>query len=337
MAAAGVRVMTSYGRPRPTTNPYIVMLDQALAASPDLDYHRFSWRTAFSRRYDVFHTHWTEALMSGRTGPRTLAKQVVLLAAVVWMRLRRVAIVRTVHNLDRPTGLGPVARLVLALVDRGTRLRILVNEVTELPAGQASVVILHGHYRDWFARFPRRDAVRGRLAYFGLVRRYKGVETLVDAFVAAHRAEPDLSLRVAGRPSTEELAADLRERAARDPAVRLDLRFLAEAELVEVATESELVVLPYRFMHNSGSVLAALSLDRPVLVPRNQANQHLAAEVGEGWLQYFDGELSADDLLGSLSAVRAGNRRSPDLSRRDWDQAAAQHVAAYRQALAPRG
>jgi glycosyltransferase involved in cell wall biosynthesis len=337
VAAAAIRVMTSYGRPRPTTNPYIVMLDQALASSQDLAYSRFSWRTAFSRRYDVFHTHWTEALMDGRTRPRATAKQAALLAAVLWMRLRGVVVVRTMHNVEPPSGLGPLARLVLTLVDRGTRLRILINEATELPRGQASVVILHGHYRDWFASLPRRDAVRGRLCYFGLVRRYKGVETLVDAFVAAHRTEPELSLRVAGRPSTEELAADLRERAARDPAVRLDLRFLEDAELVEVATEAELVVLPYRFMHNSGSVLAALSLDRPVLVPRNEANQRLAAEVGEEWLQYFDGELSAEDLVRSLGAVRAGSRSSPDLSRRDWDQAGPQHVDAYRQALSSRG
>jgi glycosyltransferase involved in cell wall biosynthesis len=329
--------MTSYGAPRPTTNPYIVMLDSALAASPAMEYHRFSWRTAFSRRYNVFHTHWTEALMDGRTRRRRLAKQTALLAAVLWMLVRRVAIVRTVHNVEPPTGLGPVARLVLALVDRGTRLRILINEVTELPAGSRSVVILHGHYRDWFARYPRHAAVPGRLGYFGLVRRYKGVESLVDAFVVAHATQPDLSLRIAGRPSTEELASELRRRAAQDTAVRLDLRFLEDAELVEVATESELVVLPYRFMHNSGSVLAALSLDRPVLVPRNQANQRLAAEVGEGWLQCFDGELSADDLLRSLDAVRAVERAAPDLGRRDWDRVGPQHVAAYRQALGSGG
>ena len=41
------------------------------------------------------------------------------------------------------------------------------------------------------------------------------------------------------------------------------------------------MVLPYRQMHNSGAVLAALSLDRPVLVPATD-QRGLGAEVGPG-------------------------------------------------------
>ena len=40
---------------------------------------------------------------------------------------------------------------------------------------------LHGHYRDWFARYDQPAAVPGRLSYFGLIRRYKGVDVLLQA------------------------------------------------------------------------------------------------------------------------------------------------------------
>ena len=36
MAPRPLRVMQSFRTPRPTTNPYIVMLDQALAAEPTI-------------------------------------------------------------------------------------------------------------------------------------------------------------------------------------------------------------------------------------------------------------------------------------------------------------
>jgi hypothetical protein len=83
-------------------------------------------------------------------------------------------------------------------------------------------------------------------------------------------------------------------------------------------------------------VLAALSLDRPVLVPRNAPNEALAAEVGPEWVQMYDGEVDADALLEALRAVRAISGDRPDLSRREWDDAGAAHAAAYREALRAR-
>lgn len=325
--------MTSYRAPRATTNPYIVMLDRELAATLGTGYHRFSWKRAFSTRYDVFHTHWTEALMDGSTRLRSLGKQVVVLAAVVWMRLRGVAIVRTVHNVEPPAGLGPIERLVLHLVDRGTRMRIVLNDSTPVPPGAPSRTIAHGHYRDWFAPFDREDPVRGRIGYFGLVRRYKGVETLISSFTGAREVDPSLSLTIAGKPSTDEMADELRAGVSGDAAVTLDLRFLDDAELVAVATASELVVLPYRFMHNSGSLLAALSLDRPVLVPDNETNRLLADEVGREWIYFFDGDLAPNDLLDALAAVRQSSSASPDLTARDWSRAGQDHLAAYADAV----
>ena len=332
MGSSPVRVMTSHRAPRATTNPYIVQLDQQLSADPRIDYHRFSWGLALSGRFDVFHTHWTEAVMQSPSRVKRWGKQALMLAAVLVMRLRRVAIVRTMHNVQPPDGLSPVERWVLRLVDGGTRLRIRINPSTVLPGDTPSVTILHGHYVDWFERYERRPAVPGRFGYFGLIRRYKGVETLIGAF--ARTDDDRLSLRIGGRPSTDELAESLRDQAAHDPRVRLDLHFLEDETLVEIASESEIVVLPYRFMHNSGSVLAALSLDRPVLVPDNEVNRALADEVGHGWLQFFAGdELQADDLTDALAAVRAGSLDRPDLSRRSWSTSAGDHIDAYRRAL----
>ena len=87
-------------------------------------------------------------------------------------------------------------------------------------------------------------------------------------------------MTVAGNPSTTELAAELVTAAGQDDRVQLRLHFLDDQELVTVATESSLVVLPYREMHNSGGALTALSLDRAALVPDNAVNRDLRDEVG---------------------------------------------------------
>ncbi|MET0694732.1 MAG: glycosyltransferase [Propionibacteriaceae bacterium] len=324
-------VQQSFPEPRPTTNPYIVMLRASIESTPGLELRTFSWRAALLGRYDVFHAHWPEILVAGRTAPRALARQLLTLALLLRLRLTRTPIVRTLHNLKRPEGISRRENAILALFERQTTLLILLNSSTPPPAGKATATVLHGHYRDWFARYPQPDPVPGRLSYFGLIRRYKGVDVLLRAF---RELTGDVSLRVAGKPSSGELAQSLTALAADDPRVRLDLAFVPDEELARVACEGELVVLPYREMHNSGGALTALSLNRPVLVPANEVNDQLSAEVGPGWVHSYAGELSADQLRSTLEAVHTTDRTDrPDLSRREWDLAGRQHLEAYRQAI----
>ena len=96
-------------------------------------------------------------------------------------------------------------------------------------------------------------------------------------------------------------------------------------------------MLPYREMHNSGSVLAALSLDRPVLVPANHVNDLLAREVGPGWVLTYDGALAAEDIEAALARLAERPvEGSPDLTGRDWSKAGADHLAAFRDAMSIR-
>jgi glycosyltransferase involved in cell wall biosynthesis len=323
-------VQQSFPDPRPTTNPYLVMLRRALAEQPGVQVQTFTWRRALLGRYDVFHVHWPEILVDGRTPARKLVRQLLTAALLARLRLQGIPLVRTRHNLELPSGIGRRERALLQLVERATTGVVVLNADTPRD-GRPTALVPHGHYRDWYSRFPRPEPVPGRLAFVGLVRRYKGVETLLDVF--SRLPDPALTLRVAGQPSSDELAAVVSAAAAADPRVSTHLAFLDEAELVTEVGAAELVVLPYREMHNSGGALTALSLDRPVLVPDNAVTRALAAEVGPGWVVTYPGELTTDDVVRALAEVRArpaGGR--PDLSARDWDRTGAEHVAAYRDA-----
>jgi beta-1,4-mannosyltransferase len=325
-------VLQSFPTPKPTTNPYLVMLGESLRSVPGVTVKTFAWRTALFGRYDVFHAHWPEILVTGHSPVKTLAKQLLTAALVARLWATRTPLVRTVHNVGAPEGLSRIQRMLLTLIERRTTLRIRLNPTTDIPSGPF-VTIPHGHYRDWFARYPARESVPGQLGYFGLIRRYKGVEGLLRAFTGIGLAA--LSLRVGGHPSSAELAETVRGLAAADPRIALQLAFLSDEEVVELVTSSELVVLPYRFMHNSGGALAALSLDRPVLLPDNAVNRLLSGETGAGWVHLYTGELTSEALVAALSDLRAdrpGGR--PDLSARDWSRAGAAHLAAYRQAIA---
>jgi beta-1,4-mannosyltransferase len=220
---------------------------------------------------------------------------------------------------------------LLRLFDRWTSYGIAINAHTEPPVGLPTAVILHGHYRDWFARFPQSGSVPGRLAYFGLIRPYKGVEDLIAAF----RGLPDdgLSLTVSGKPRTPELTGELRAGAAGDDRITLELEYVSDERLAARVSEAELVVLPYREMHNSGAALAALSMSRPVLLPANAVNVELGDEMGPGWVLTYDGDPTTEVLRQGLAELAATERSpEPNLSRREWSETGRRHVEAYAEA-----
>jgi glycosyltransferase involved in cell wall biosynthesis len=162
------------------------------------------------------------------------------------------------------------------------------------------------------------------------------VEDLIRVFRETAESAPQLRLRIAGNPTSPELAEEVRADAAADGRIELDLRYLSEPDFARAVMRSSGIVLPYRFMHNSGTVLAALSLDRPVLVPRTAVNEALSDEVGPGWITMFDGELSASDLLAFAEAIRTLPAGAPDLSARNWDRAGVAHRDAFVRAVAHR-
>ncbi len=335
-SARPLRVMQSFGAPRPTSNPYVHMLDAALAATPGLEHRRFDRRQALFGRLDAIQFHWPETLFGSGGGAKALARRAFAMALRARLTVGRVAVVRTVHNIELPTDVAPWQRRYLEWVERRTDHRIVLNDLTELPPGAESTVIPHGHYRDWFADVEREDAAAGTLGFVGLVRRYKGVEDLIRVFRETATDAPDLRLRIAGNPTSAGLADEVRASAAADRRIELDLRYLTEPDFARAVMRSSGIVLPYRFMHNSGTVLAALSLNRPVLVPRTAVNEELSTEVGPGWITMFDGELTASDLRAFAEVVRALPSGEPDLSARNWDRAGVAHRDAFAKAVAHR-
>jgi beta-1,4-mannosyltransferase len=222
-------------------------------------------------------------------------------------------------------------RAVLRGLDRATTRWIRLNAFTAAPDPARTSTILHGHYRDWFAQADR-PAVPGRLLCFGLLRPYKGVECLLESF--AQLDAPSASLHVVGSPTTSDLREAVLAVASVDTRVTARLEYVDEEALRDEIAAAELVVLPYRELHNSGAALLALSLDRPVLLPASEVASALAEEVGPGWVHVYPGELSAAALATALARSREVVRAErPDLSRRQWPEAGKAHRAVYLAAL----
>jgi beta-1,4-mannosyltransferase len=313
------------------TNPFVAL---TLACVPGcVRSLPFSWRTALLGRYDLVHVQWVEGLTGGRSRPVRLVKQVLTALLLLRLAARRTPVVQTLHNTAPHEPEGAVARLLRAGLDHRTTTRIAMSAATPAPPRGRTVRIPHGHYRPCAAGRPPAEPVPGALLHFGLVRPYKDVPALVRAFRAT--TDPGLTLDVVGRPLTAGLAREVERAAAGDPRITLELDHVPDAELAARVERAELVVLAHRDMHNSGSALLALSLDRPVLVPRTAATDELRDEVGPAWVLQYAPPLTPDALERAVAACRArGGVDRPDLSAREWDAIGRQLADCYRTTLA---
>ena len=205
-------------------------------------------------------------------------------------------------------------------------------------------VIPHGAF-DYLTRLPDEKPLPAELEgaegpvilFFGLLRPYKGIDTLLEAFRRVKGAE----LWIVGNPRMDvqplhRLAADAPGR------VRFLTRFVEDAEIPPLMRRADIVVLPYRAAEHSGVLYAALAFGRPLilsavggfpevaeqgaarLVPPEDP-QALAATLAE---LVGDGEARTE--LGRAAAAAAAGSHS-------WDEAARQTLALYRELLDKRG
>jgi glycosyltransferase involved in cell wall biosynthesis len=93
---------------------------------------------------------------------------------------------------------------------------------------------------------------------FGLMRPYKGLDLLLEAWQGTEQAE----LWIAGMPRMDISAL----RAAAPANVRFVPRFIGDEELAPYFRRADLVVLPYREIDQSGVLFTALAFARPLLL-----------------------------------------------------------------------
>lgn len=319
-------VLEATAPPKPTTE----YVDQVVTyANPQFEFRYLSPRTAF-RHADVFHVHWPELIVRGRNVGETLVRCFGFRLLLGMMRMRGTAIVRTLHNLKPHEPAHAVERWVTRRLDQQTHLFVSINPITEAPSRQP-MHIPHGHYRDSYSSCPKSEPISGRVTFVGMIRPYKGVDRLIDVFRKVDT--PGVTLRIAGKP-TAELKSLIQREMDNDPRITGNFGYLSDREFVTEVTAAELICLPYVEVHNSGTMLAALSLDRPVLVKRTPTTSALADEVGPGWVFFFEHDLGSADIDQALTSLRTGeDRHAPKLEGRDWRCVARRYGEAFLEAM----
>jgi glycosyltransferase involved in cell wall biosynthesis len=228
---------------------------------------------------------------------------------------------------------------VIAHSEHGAR---RLREVVGLDPDRVRVVH-HGAF-DYLTRLPEEKPLAPELEgaagpvilFFGLLRPYKGLDTLLEAFRRVERAE----LWIVGKPRME--VGPLRRLAAEAPGrVRFLTRFVEDAEIPAIFRRADVVVLPYRDAENSGVLYTGLAFGKPLVLSAvggfpevaEQGAARLVPPEDPGALAASLAELVVDEgargELGSAAVHAAAGSYS-------WDEAARQTLTLYEELLEAR-
>ncbi len=171
-------------------------------------------------------------------------------------------------------------------------------------------------------------AVRGPVVLcFGLLRPYKGIDVLLEAWAQVTGAE----LWIVGMPRMDIAAL----RAASPPSVRWIPRFVPDPELAAYFRRADLVVLPYREIDQSGVLFTALAFGSALVLSDVGGFPELAAQGAAELVPAGDPAALGAALTGLLGdpAAREGlsaSARAAAAGPYAWDAIARRHLGLYR-------
>lgn len=177
------------------------------------------------------------------------------------------------------------------------------------------------------------DTDKRMVLMFGLMRPYKGIDVLLDAWRGVDGQAPieGAELWIAGMPKM-----DISALRARAPAgVRFVPRFINDRELPAYFERADLVVLPYLQADQSGVLFTALAFGKPLLLSDVGGFPEMA-DTGAARIVPAGDARALGDALRELLADRATltemcvRARAATQGRYSWQAIAQAHIELYR-------
>lgn len=243
-----------------------------------------NYRLASRSSHIVFHLHWVSPVLSAAGDiyeAQSRAEQ--FLARLQMAKLLGVRIMWTVHNAishepkysDAEIDLrANIARLSDWIHIHHECALEEIRSLYHMP-DEKIIVAHHGNYVGSLPISMTQDMARRQLGieqfstvflFLGQIRGYKGIDELISTFKQL-QCTSDACLVIAGKllgVTHEELEDQISE----CENIRLHPGYIAEAEMQHFLVSADAVVLPYKKVLTSGSVMMAISHGLPVICPR---------------------------------------------------------------------
>lgn len=265
----GVTVLT----PEP---PIFFPLTRTALRNPDADVVHLDWLYDYYMTSDIGYPPIDKAI--------SIFRAVAFLLDLVLISLLSIAVVRTVHNKRHHGGkFRRTERLIneaVFLVADAVTVKChaaaeIIASVYRVPTAEQLHVVPDGSYVSAYENDVSAARARADLSippdrfvylFFGLIREYKGVSDLMRAFMKLD--VPNAKLWIVGNPHDEKIRREVETLAGATDDVETVLEFVPAERIQYYMNASDVLVLPYRDILNSGSAHLGLSYGRPIVAPK---------------------------------------------------------------------
>lgn len=267
----------------------------------------------------VLHVHWINNLIENifwsKISIIQLIKLVLLALDVLYVRIRGVKVIWTIHNLvgheTNNRELEIKARKILAkmcshIIIHSRSACNMVEKTYNVNISRKVSIIPHGNYDGCYV-LDKNKALELKeqlhleddsivLLFFGAVRPYKGVENLIETFVSI--ANSKLRLVIAGNPLDLLYSKAIIEKAKNDPRILFFLNFIPENHVAALFSVADIVALPFERTLTSGSVILGLTMGKALLLPEDARVFDL---LNDKCCLFFDSNESMRKIISSLN------------------------------------
>ncbi len=300
------------------------------------DYRRVN---PFENKYDIVHVHWPELFANGKTIFHVLKKSNRFLRALAYQKKQGAKLVWTCHDVVSHNRPYPLAeKLVMHLF-----IRLVDGIIAPLQASYGFAtscfpqlkntpytIIPTGHYLDIYNNnIPRREVreilnispEKTVIGFVGNISPYKGVFELLKTF---HKiTQQNTVLLLAGKPDSKKTRETVRKLAGDNENIAINWGMIPNDRMQMYFNASDLIVLPFREINNSGSLYMALGFGRHVLVPDVPQMREVKELYAPYHVHLFEkGNLKAEDIITALSESNTQAENKPDLSVMNYDKLA---------------
>ena len=269
-------------------NPYQKLLYNAISKNnipcQGCQGNDFTLRWLFSNRMVKFiHLHWLFGIYDPKNNGLTYRKALMFVLKLLLGKMLGYRIFWTVHNFSPHESTHPrLEKWIRKKVSRFADAVIVhCNYAKELiikhwrTREEIIKVIPHGSYIGYYPNSVSREEARRRLGFnddhftflfFGMIRNYKGINTLIPSFAEIEKINPAIRLIIAGRPYNEAIKGEIETMVENNKNISCFLRYIPDEEVQYFFNASDAVVLPYQNVLTSGGAILALSFGKPVVI-----------------------------------------------------------------------
>jgi beta-1,4-mannosyltransferase len=288
-------------------------------------------KTAWSKP-DYIHFDWETNYYLRRSLWMTLINVPLFILQVLFAKyIMRVRLVWTPHNVQphdaRYRGIHHICRRFFAaqvvwirVFSESTIERM--GQVLKVPASKFRVMP-EGSYVGYYPNDVSKHAARERLGldqtsmiflYSGYIKPYKGIIEMMDAF--KQEVEQGILL-IVGKVMDQEYGNMIMQ--AQTERVMVRDHFIEDGELQYFMNAADVVVLPFKQIENSGSVILAMGFGKPVIAPAiGVVAERLHQQKELLYTNHISEAFHAWRLLSKHDVSQIGEKNLTALKRYEW-------------------